>query len=178
MDAFENIIAELFFRRGFWVRNSVRVNLTQDDKRAIGRPTSPRWEIDVVTYKPAINTIEIIECKSYLDSSGVNSDFITGIGQQSDKFKLFSDPILRNIVFNRLAIQFLENEMCMPDPKIILSLACGKIQPNARQAIVDHFRINQWNLYDDKWLKNELISLSSDKYENNILTVAAKIAFR
>jgi Holliday junction resolvase len=37
----------------------------------IGRPSSPRWDIDIIAYKGAINEVLVVECKSYLDSRSV-----------------------------------------------------------------------------------------------------------
>jgi hypothetical protein len=48
MDAFEQVVSEIFWRRGFRVRSSVKVELTPQDKKEIGRPSSPRWELDDV----------------------------------------------------------------------------------------------------------------------------------
>lgn len=48
MDAFESVVATILEREGFWVRTSFKVRLTKDDKHAINRPSSPRWEIDVL----------------------------------------------------------------------------------------------------------------------------------
>jgi hypothetical protein len=66
MDAFENLIAMLLRRDGYWTTTSVKVELTKDEKKSINRPSNPRWEIDVVAYKGATNQILAVECKSYL----------------------------------------------------------------------------------------------------------------
>ncbi|HEY0160965.1 MAG TPA: helix-turn-helix domain-containing protein [Thermoanaerobaculia bacterium] len=50
MDAFEQLVATVLDRNGYWVRTSVKVALTPEEKREIGRPSSPRWELDVVAY--------------------------------------------------------------------------------------------------------------------------------
>jgi hypothetical protein len=42
MDAFENLVAMLLRRDGYWTATSVKVELTKDEKRAIGRVSSPR----------------------------------------------------------------------------------------------------------------------------------------
>jgi hypothetical protein len=47
MDAFESLIATLLRRDGYWVETSVKVSLMPEEKHAIGRQSSPRWEIDV-----------------------------------------------------------------------------------------------------------------------------------
>ena len=71
MDAFEQVVAEVLWREGYWVRTSVKVELTKEDKRAIQLPSSPRWELDVVAYRARDNHLKVVECKSYLDSPGV-----------------------------------------------------------------------------------------------------------
>lgn len=178
MDSFEYIVAEMFYRRGYWVRTSVRVDLTEEDKKKIDRHSSPRWELDVVAYNAGANFIEIIECKSYFDNNGVGHSWIDGVGQQADRFKLFTDKNLREVVIFRLVEQFTASGMCVENPSIKLSLACGKIRPKSREKLAEYLRLNNWSLYDEVWLKNELKSISKDGYENNILTVSSKIAFR
>jgi len=51
MDAFEQVVEEILWREGYWVRTSVKVELTREEKIAIELPSSPRWELDVVAYK-------------------------------------------------------------------------------------------------------------------------------
>ena len=48
MNAFEEIVAQYLEALGYWVRRSVKVNISKDDKKAIGLPTMPRPEIDIV----------------------------------------------------------------------------------------------------------------------------------
>jgi len=50
MNAFEALIALLLRRQGYWVQTSFKVKLTKAEKRRIGRPSSPRWELDLVAY--------------------------------------------------------------------------------------------------------------------------------
>jgi hypothetical protein len=45
MDAFEQVVSEILWMSGFWVRTSVKVELTKEEKRLIGRHSSPRWEL-------------------------------------------------------------------------------------------------------------------------------------
>lgn len=90
MDAFEHIVAAILDREGYWTRKEVKVEITKDEKKQIGRPSSPRWEIDVVGYKAAMNEIWVVECKSYLDSKGVSADAFTGNAGSNDRFKLFN----------------------------------------------------------------------------------------
>ena len=72
MQGFEALIAEILEAEGYWVRRGHKVGLTKEDKQEIGRPSSPRWEIDVLGYRAPENLVLAVECKSYLDSPGVN----------------------------------------------------------------------------------------------------------
>jgi hypothetical protein len=36
MDAFEQVVSEILWTSGFWVRASVKVELTKEEKRLIG----------------------------------------------------------------------------------------------------------------------------------------------
>ncbi len=65
MDAFEQVVSEILWIDGFWVRTSVKVDLTKEEKVRIGRPSSPRWELDIVGYSGRDNTLHVVECKSY-----------------------------------------------------------------------------------------------------------------
>lgn len=39
MDAFEQVVGEILWREDYWVRTSVKVELTKEDKRAIDLPS-------------------------------------------------------------------------------------------------------------------------------------------
>jgi hypothetical protein len=121
MDAFEQVVSEILWREGFWVRTSVKVELTPEDKKAIDLPTSPRWELDIVAYRPSDNSLRVVECKSYLDNPGVGAKWLDGANAKAaGRYKLFSKPKLREVVLNRLSAQFSKDGLCRPDPKIRL----------------------------------------------------------
>jgi hypothetical protein len=48
MDAFEQVVAEILWTNGHWTQTSYKVSLTKEEKRRIGRASSPRWDIDVL----------------------------------------------------------------------------------------------------------------------------------
>ncbi|HOS46726.1 MAG TPA: hypothetical protein PLQ69_09640, partial [Paludibacter sp.] len=95
MDSFESIVRTIFENKGYWVKTSFKVNLTKEEKRIIGRPSSPRWELDIVAFKGGDKEILVIECKSYLDSFGVKADGLRD-GKDKERYKLFNDKILRD----------------------------------------------------------------------------------
>jgi hypothetical protein len=180
MDSFESVVATILERDGYWVKSTFKVNLTKEEKRKIGRPSSPRWELDLVAYKGSKNQILVVECKSYLDSPGVR---ITGFDKSDPKgaqrYKLFNDAVLRKIVFKRLVAQLQASGSCSPSPTVVLALAAGKIaSDNDRIKLQQHFRKNGWILFDDSWLKKSLSTISEDGYENAIAAVVAKLLLR
>src|SRR5438046_1187064 len=132
MDAFEQLVSEILWLEGKWVRTAVKVNLTQAEKVKIGRPSSPRWELDIVAYGGRDNILQVVECKSFMDSSGVMASGFDGTPRKKDVYKLFNDETLRSVVLNRLRLQFAESGACHATPEVRLSLACGKIRDRDR----------------------------------------------
>jgi len=138
MDAFEQVIAELLWRNGYWVQTSFKVELTKLEKIKIGRPSSPRWEIDIVAYKGSVNEVLAIECKSYLDSPGVRASAFDGSDQTyAGRFKLFNEQTTRRVVLGRLRRQLHECGLSAPRPSIRLGLAVGNFYNEASREFVN-----------------------------------------
>ena len=180
MDAFEQLVSEILWREGYWVRTSVKVDLTKEEKRNIGRPSSPRWEIDVVAYSGRDNLLRVVECKSYLDSRGVALRAFDGNDKKfAERFKLFSDDNLRAVVFERLRQQLASSGACPPNAKVKLCLACGRIATDAdRKGLHKHFADKGWDLWDESWLRERLQQMSTGSYENEVSAVVAKLLLR
>ena len=180
MDAFESVVAEILHRDGYWIQNAFKVELTKEEKRDIGRPSSPRWELDLVAYSAKRNELLIVECKSYLDSSGVAFRAFDGSDMRfAKRFKLFNDEKLKCVVFNRLRHQMSDLGLIPEDTKFVLALACGKIASKSdRDKLQDHFNRNDWRLWDRLWLKGKLDELSKGGYENSQISVVSKILLR
>ncbi len=178
MDAFEQVVASILQRKGYWTQTSVKVELTKQEKRAIGRPSSPRWELDVVGYRGASNEILVVECKSYLDSYGVRASAFDGTDlADAKRYKLFVEENLRTVVFARLTTQFVERGFCAPNPRIRLCLAAGKIYGD-ETTIAQHFERNGWMLWTPSHLKGELEALRDSGYENFTAAVVVKLLLR
>jgi hypothetical protein len=177
MDAFESVVAMLLRREGYWIIPSFKVDLTKADKRAIGRHSSPRWEIDIVAYKGATNEVLAIECKSFLDSKGVI--FKDGTFQPTTTYKMFTEPKLRRVVLRRIGEQLVRLESCRPRPKVRLGLAAGKIAKSTdRRQMESHFKRQGWTLCDDNWIRSKLSELRDCAYEDDVAFVVAKLALR
>ena len=178
MDAFESLIKTFLEREGFWVRSSYKVNLTKQDKAAIGRPSCPRWEIDLIAYKAATNELRLVECKSYLDSLGVRFSDFNGT-EPADRYKLFTDATLREVVTKRLIMELVECGSCLPKPHSFLCLAAGKVRNETdRQMLREHFEAKGWLLWDDEWIRTALTQMSKGSYENDVASVVAKLLLR
>ncbi len=177
MDAFENLVSLLLRREGYWTATSVKVELTKEQKRQVGRPSSPRWEIDLVAYRGSTNELLAVECKSYLDSPGVC--FRGGQFDPTDRYKLFCEPQLRDVVLKNLAAELVASKACAPDPMVKLCLATGKIATSCeREELAALFDRNGWGLFDPAWIKKRLSKTADAGYENDIVYVVAKILGR
>jgi hypothetical protein len=180
MDAFEQLVSEILWMEGYWVRTSVKVDLTKEEKRLISRHTAPRWELDIVAYRGRDNLLQVVECKSFLDSDGVRAASFDGSStKHAERYKLFNEPELRRVVFNRMCLQFSDSGACSKSPEVRLALACGKIRSEGdREAIRAHFKKNDWDLWDEPWLREHLQRMAKQGYENQQSAVVAKLLLR
>jgi len=177
MNAFESLIALLLRRQGYWTQTSFKVELTKAEKRAIGRPSSPRWELDLLAYKGSSNEVLAVECKSYLDSPGVG--FIGGQFQPPERYKLFSEPRLRRVVLSRLGKQLEEAGATGPNPAMRLCLAAGKVaRKSDRAGLVARFKTEGWGLFDEAWIRQGLADTSGAAYEDDVAFIVAKLLLR
>lgn len=180
MDAFEQLVSEILWMEGYWVRTSVKVELTKEEKRKIGKPSSPRWEIDVVAYSGRDKLLRIVECKSYLDSRGVTLRALDGSDKKlAKRFKLFSDDSLREVVFERLRQQLAMSGACPFDTEVKLCLACARIATDKdREELHKYFFKKGWDLWDESWLRERLKHRAGGGYENEVSAVVAKLLLR
>ena len=175
MDSFESIVKTIFESKGYWVQTSFKVDLTKAEKRKIGKPSSPRWELDVVAYKGARNELLVIECKSYLDSTGVKANALKH-AESYNRYKLFNDARLRKVVFSRLVAQMVELGSCRKNTTVKLCLAAGKIATaKDEKELVEHFKARGWGFYPGTWIEDELRKLSHAGQENNVAIVTTKL---
>jgi hypothetical protein len=180
VDAFEQLVSEILWTSGFWVRTSVKVELTKEEKRLIGHHSAPRWELDIVGYNARENLLRVVECKSYMDSTGVRASAFNGSNaEHAKRYKLFNEPDLRRVVFNRLCLQFTECGACREAPQVRLVLACGKIRNEGDRTLIrSHFETQDWDLWDEPWLRSHLQRMAEQGYENQVSAVVAKLLLR
>ena len=148
MDAFEQLVSEILWMDGYWVRTSVKVDLTKEEKVLIGRPSSPRWELDIVAYSGRDNLLRVVECKSYLDSRGVALQFAdSGACAPNAAVKL-----------------------CLACGRIATNAD--------REGLHKYFADKGWDLWDEPWLRQRLQIMSERGYENQVSAVVAKLLLR
>lgn len=178
MDSFEAVVAAILQRQGYWTLTSVKVELTKEEKREIGRHSSPRWDLDVVAYRGHDNELRVVECKSFLDSPGVECGAFDGSNKEAEKrYKLFCEDTLRRVVFKRLEEQLVSAGFCAAKPTIRLCLAAGKIRGDEKQ-LKAHFEKKGWILLGPDYIRQELTKLRDSGYENNVATVVTKLLLR
>lgn len=180
MDSFELLVKGLLEVEGYWVQSSFKVDLTKEEKVAIGRPSSPRWEIDLVAYKASSKQILAVECKSFLDSGGVAYDdlFLKKVSTKG-RYKLFHEPKLRKIVFNRLLRQLVSLGSVSEDASVSLCLAAAKIfSLEDHELLKAEFNRIGWGLFDTHWIREKLEAAAQRSYEDNIASVVSKILLR
>lgn len=177
MNAFEQVVARVLVDAGYWVRPSYKVSLTREDKDSIGRPTCPRWEIDLLAYQAESNLLLAVECKSYLDSGGIAIACFNGTNPKfASRFKAFNDKPLRGVLEQRLIEQLIAARSCRPQPKIRWALAAGKFKSIAdKTQVQEHFTRMGWELFDADWIGDRLRKIAADGYENDMTSIVAKL---
>ncbi|MEM7687703.1 MAG: hypothetical protein AAF291_01655 [Pseudomonadota bacterium] len=177
MDAFEQLASELFFRKGYWVQNSLKVDLSKAEKVAIGRPSSPRWEIDLVAYSGGSNRLLALECKSFLDSNGVSlAEFRAE--SASTRYKLFRENETRETVLRRMKADLVAKGFIPQGCEVHFGLVAAKVRPKDSETLPAYFAEQGWHFYGPHWIRTGVTKLASSGYSNDVGAVVAKILLR
>lgn len=184
MNAFEDIVRLYLEEEGYWVRQSVKVNISKQDKRDIGTYSMPRPEIDLVALNVKENELLLVEVKSYLDSYGVYYGAVSGkVSKKYEekdvkRYRLFNDSKFREIVTERLKEEFLEKGLINKETKVNYALAAGHIKyPEDEQNIRDYFlkQKGKWILFSEKDIKDKIRKFAEKGWEDNVVTMTAKL---
>ena len=184
MNAFEDIVKLFLEEEGYWVRQSVKVEISKEEKRELGNPTMPRPEIDIVALKVDINELLLVEVKSYLDSYGVYYEAVTGNvtkkyeEKDAKRYKLLNDKRFRKVVTERLKEDYSEKGLINQKTKINYGLATGNIKyPEDEQRIREYFskQKEKWILFSEKYIKDKIKRLSRKGWEDNLIIMTAKL---
>ncbi len=179
MDAFEQIIGQLLEEEKYWVRHSVKIDLTPEEKRSINKPSTPRPEIDIVAYSAITDIIYLLEVKSFLDSPGVvYEDVAIEQEQQTGRYKLLTAQKYRETLANRLHFDWCKSGHIKKSTRISFGLVAGKVYRNREQDLQKYFEKQGWLFWGPAEIKNRILRLTEKGYENNAVTIAAKILTR
>jgi len=180
MNAFESIIAQYLESEGYWVRQSVKVDISGGAKRELRLPSMPRPEIDLVALNVKENELLLIEVKSLLDSYGVWYEAVSGEDPKvAKRYRLFTDSKFRDIVTITLREQYLEQGLINENTKINYALAAGNIHSPAEESkISDYFSQRGWKLFSPAKIKERIRELSGKGWEDNLVTMTAKLILR
>ncbi len=178
MDCFETIAATLFEFDGYWVRRSFKVNVTQQDKKSLGKDSMPRPEIDLLAFKPREDLIIAFEAKSYLDSPGVPLAEITTPQEKSEgRYKIFTCETYRNIIIKQLREDLIAKGMARESTKIKLGLIAANVKggEEASTQLANHMKLQGWEFWGPATVTEKLEALAGLDYENDVAVIASKI---
>jgi len=179
VNAFENIIKLYLEEEGYWVRQSVKVNISTEDKKAIGLPTMPRPEIDLVALNMKENELLLIEVKSLLDSYGVYFEAVSDEKDElASRYRLFTDGKYRTIVTKRLREAYLKQGLINKDTTINYGLAAGHIHSGNEAQIGEYFLRKGWKLFTPEEIKGKVKELSTKGWEDDLITMTAKLILK
>jgi len=186
MNAFEDIVKLYLEAEGYWVRQSVKIDISKQDKREIGLYSMPRPEIDLVALNVKKNELLLIEVKSYLDSYGVYYEAISDDEPKDDRtkkdakrYRLFTDNKFREVVTRALREEYLKQGLIRKNTKINYALASGNIRsPGDKSKISNYFLQKGWTLFSPEQIKDRIRKLSDKGWEDNIVTITAKLIMK
>ena len=179
MEGFETIIRTLLVQDGYWVLDGYKVALSKEEKAAVDRPSAPRWEIDLLAYKGRDNRAFAIECKSYLDSGGVDFASMQPGSRYAGRYKLFNEPQLRSVVLHRIREQLVRDALTPAGVSVTLGLAAGCVySPADDERIKRWFDQEGWWYLSPRWIADRLRALASTSYFNDVAIMATKLLER
>ena len=176
MNAFEDIVRRYLEREGYWVRQSVKVDIPKGDKAAIGTYSMPTPEVDLVALNVRDNELLLVEAKSFLDSYGVYYEaFSDPTDPGAKRYKLFTNVTFREKVTNQLRKQFIDQGLINSATKINYALAAGHIHSGNEQPIRDYFAKNGWKVFGPDQIRGFIEQLASKGYEDDLVTMTVKL---
>jgi hypothetical protein len=179
MDAFEVIAGLLLENDKYWVRHSVKVNLTKEEKVKIKKPSTPRPEIDIVAFDTVQNILFLLEAKSFLDSGGVVYEKVVEKNEfPSGRYKILTSEKYQKIIVSRLKTDWIAAGIINKKTKFRFGLVAGNVYQNKEADLKKYFDDKKWFFWGPADLKQKLIVLSKKGYENSIVTIVTKLMLK
>ena len=167
MDSFEEIISELLEEDRFWIKKSVRINITKEEKKELNKSSRPRPEIDLVAYDSQKNELILIEVKSFLDSTGVKKeDVIQSYDYPEGRYKILTCALYQEILSKRLKQEWLDRGLINQNTSIRFGLIAGNIHKGDEADLKNHADQNNWFFWEPREIENRIKALAEKGYEN------------
>lgn len=178
MDYFEATIARILEEQGYWVRENVRVSLSKEVKRALGNPSMPRCEIDIVAFRPVQRELVLFEVKSYLDSYGVQPDDLRRTTREDNRYKLLTLSDLQSAVTDALLAEYRAQGLLVGDVTVRFGLAAGHVQDRFDEEIRAIAREKNWVFLGPAEISRAIWKFADLGYENSPFVLTAKLLKR
>lgn len=179
MNAFEKIVGRCLEEDGYWVRHSVKVHISKEEKRGIGSYSMPTPEIDIVALNVKRNELLLLEVKSLLDSYGVHFDAVSGKDKEEGKrYKLFTNAKFMKAVTAQLRNEYLDQGLITEDTRMSYGLAAGHIHSADEAKIADYFTEKGWTLFTPAKIKERVRQLSEKGWEDDLVTMTSKLILK
>ena len=178
MNQFEQLIRLLLERDGFWVKTNVKVNISKEEKRQLGKPSMPRPEIDIVALCVKTNTLYLLEVKSYLDSRGVYPENVQSSEPRWDKYKLLTNEKYQNIIKSTLLHSMLSSGECNEQTRVKFGLVAGKVYKNRAEELKDYCESMNWFFWGSNDIALRIRALEKEGYTDNLIVIVAKMLLR
>lgn len=181
MDSFEEIAAKYLEEKHYWVRQCVRADISKEEKReVIKKPSMPAPVLDIVALKLDKNELLLVEVKSFLNSPGVRFSGVTGKNKKdASRYKLFTQKKYREVVTNHIKEEYLKYGLINKNTKIKYALLAGNIYSTKHSEdetdIRKYFEEKGWILFPPKDIKEKIKNLSETQWEDNVVTMTAKL---
>lgn len=176
MDAFESIVAIFLDSMGYWVKQSVKVTISKEEKKLIGSSAMPTPEIDLVAYNPKKDELILIEVKSFLDSGGVEEGGVKGTNEKTkSRYRLLNNATYQNIISNKLRQLFIEKGFITQSTVIKYALAAGNVDPKSYTEIKNYLDQKGYYFYEPSEIQKAILKLQSSVYLNDSVTMTVKL---
>ncbi len=179
MDYFESLCKTLLEDDGYWVRQSYKIQLSDEQKNQLGKPSLHRSEIDLLTFNHGKNELLFIEVKSFLDSPGVRlSDLREEHNLPEGKYKIVTCQMYREMIQSQLKYQLIEEGLVSHTTKTRFGLIFGKVRPRDELGIQSFCQEKNWFYWSPNEVRERVKKLALKGYENEPSVITAKILLR
>lgn len=184
VEAFEQIVGKYLSLQGYWVKHTVRLNMSPEEKAVLTsevpdarKRSRPRPEVDLVAFSPKKNELLVVEVKSFFNSAGVDFLSLNNHGSKhGDRYKLFNNDRYRDVILSRLKEQLSQEGLVIDGVRLNVCLAVGHFKSlDDEEKTRAMFQMKGWVLFAPGELKKFFEDLATTNYEDDELIVLSKL---